>query len=256
MAIATRHRTENAPAARPVPSLTIRREGDTSLVASVMNKPEAEIRGRFAAGHRVYFAWRSGQPAAWGWVATHTAEIGELRSTFSVPAGERYLWNFVTLPEHRGQGIYPRLLDEIVRRESAEAERFWIAYAPENHASATGIHRAGFTTVADLSFDALGRPAVRDRVLGAGAAAARLLGLPTAEEPLSPCWRCVRQGRDAARSCTAGSCCCDYQRAESGCAARPALKTTGRTAQVGPTVGGRRSSINHHPETIDQRRRS
>ena len=140
------------------------------------------------------------------------------------------LARLVTLPQHRGQGIYPRLLDGIVRAELAEAERFWIAYAPENHASATGIHRAGFTTVADLSFDALGRPAVRDRVPGGGAAAARLLGLPRAEAPLSPCWRCVRQGAHAALSCAAGSCCCDYQRVESGCVTNAIPVTAGLPA--------------------------
>jgi hypothetical protein len=56
---------------------------------------------RFDAGHRAYVALLNGRPAAWGWVATRSADIGELGATFAIPAGERYLWNFVTLASHR-----------------------------------------------------------------------------------------------------------------------------------------------------------
>ena len=113
---------------------------------------------RPAAGHRAYVATLDGAPAAWGWIATREAEIGELATRFAIPPGERYLWNFVTLAPFRGLGVYPRLVDAIVRAESREAERFWIAYAPENRASASGIGKAGFTTLAELSFDADGVP--------------------------------------------------------------------------------------------------
>jgi hypothetical protein len=84
------------------------------------------------------------------------------------------------------------LLDAIVRAESRESERIWIAYAPENHASGAGIRKAGFVALAELSFEPLGAAAVRGTVPGGGRAAARLLGLPEAREALAPCWRCVR----------------------------------------------------------------
>jgi hypothetical protein len=147
------------------------------------------------------------------------ADIGELKTTFAVPAGERYLWNFVTLASHRGLGIYPRLLDGIVQAESSEADRFWVAYAPENHASGSGIRKAGFISVAELSFDVEGQPAMQALVQDGGALAARVLGLPEVQDGLAQCWRCARAGRSAAMSCPPGGCCCDYQRPESGCAA-------------------------------------
>jgi hypothetical protein len=173
---------------------------------------------RLGAGHRAYVAWRDGEPAAWGWVATRSAEIGELGSAFAIPGGERYLWNFVTLPAHRGLGIYPRLLDAMVRAEWRDAERFWIAYAPENHASGAGIRKAGFVDLAELSFDAAGRPALRGLLPGGGRVAARVLGLPEVGDALAPCWRCVRAGRGH-MSCAPGSCRCDYQRPHVDCAA-------------------------------------
>ncbi|HET7231985.1 MAG TPA: GNAT family N-acetyltransferase [Longimicrobium sp.] len=222
MPLALRHRDDPAPAWAPLPALAVRREASAAAMAALQGKGEDEMRRRFAAGHRAYLATWDGQPAAWGWVATRTAEIGELGSVFAIPAGERYLWNFVTLRSHRGLGIYPRLLDAIVRAESAEAERFWVAYAPENHASGSGIRKAGFITVAELSFNAAGRPAVSEWVEGGGPAAARVLGLPVASEPLAPCWRCVRAGR-APMGCAPGSCACDYQVAESGCALAAAV---------------------------------
>jgi len=131
----------------------------------------------------------------------------------------------VTLPAHRGKGIYPRLVDAIVQAESREAHRFWIAYAPENHASGAGIRKAGFVTVAELSFDSGGRPAVAGYPSEGGTAAASVFGLPQATEPLSHCWRCARDvtlGTSAAQremACSGGTCACDYQRPEVACAA-------------------------------------
>jgi hypothetical protein len=148
--------------------------------------------------------------------------LGELGATFVVGAGERYLWNFVTLASHRGRGIYPRLLDAIVRAESrgvSPARRFWIAYAPENHASGAGIRKAGFVDVAELSFDASGRAAIEARADGALADATRVLGLPVSDGSLAQCWRCARSAPRRAMSCAEGTCRCDYQRPESGCAA-------------------------------------
>jgi GNAT superfamily N-acetyltransferase len=206
------------PEMTPLPQLSVRRESDPAAMARLQKKSIEEMTRRFARGHRAYVASWNGEAISWGWVATSEAEIGELRINFAIPAGERYLWNFVTLPSHRGLGIYPRLLNEIVRLESIEAERFWIAYAPENRASGSGIRKAGFVTYAELSFDASGRPAVQP-VSPDEVAAAKMFGLPVASEVLA-CWRCAPQVDTKDSSCsTTKSCCCDYQRPEVTCAA-------------------------------------
>jgi GNAT superfamily N-acetyltransferase len=187
-------------------------------MATLQNKEAAEMSRRFTHGHRAYVAWRSGEPAAWGWVATREAHIGELQSSFTIPPAQRYLWNFVTLPAHRGHGIYPRLLDAITRAEERDAERFWVAYAPENHASGAGIRKAGFTDIAALSFDAGGRPAVKDIIDGGARLASQFLGIPEAPNVLAQCWRCGKLTVAARTACHEGPCACDYQRAEAGCA--------------------------------------
>ena len=215
--IALRHRSDPTPTLAPLAGLVVRRERNASTMAALQHRAPSDIQRRFDAGHRAYVAVLDETPAAFGWVATESAEIGELGSTFAIPRGERYLWNFVTLESCRGLGIYPRLIDAIVRAESRDAERFWIAYAPENHASGSGIRKAGFTALAELSFDEEGRPALRSIVPGAARIVSRLLGLPEARAALTPCWRCIRAGRGT-MYCAAGECRCDYQIPTSGCA--------------------------------------
>jgi GNAT superfamily N-acetyltransferase len=206
------------PTLDPLAELEVHSVWDADYMARLQGRSVEEIEQRFANGHRAYVAWRNEEPAAWGWVATRSASIGELSASFMMSHGERYLWNFVTLPAYRGLGIYPRLLQAIVRSESVDAERFWIGYAPENHASGSGIAKAGFVAQAEMSFDASGRPALRALVPGGAAASARVIGLRETTEELTPCWRCVRAGRSA-MACTAGACSCDYQEPKSGCAA-------------------------------------
>jgi RimJ/RimL family protein N-acetyltransferase len=222
--LAVRHRDDLEPELAPIAGLLVRRESDPAVMAALQGRSEAEMTNRFAAGHRAYVALLDGEAAAFGWVATSVATIGELNAAFQIPEGDRYLWNFVTVRAHRGKGIYPRLVDAIVRAESLEAHRFWIAYAPENHASGAGIRKAGFVKVAELSFDSSGRPAVAAASTGDGASAAAVFGLPQATETLARCWRCTRSatlGTPVHRelSCAGGGCACDYQRPEVACAA-------------------------------------
>ena len=218
MPIAIRDRQAAPPRLAPLAGLDVRREDRADVMALLQKRSEAEMTRRFADRHRAYVASRGGEAAAWGWVATTRAHVGELESTFTVPESQRYLWNFVTLPAHRGLGLYPRLLDAIVRIEQADVERFWIAYAPENHASGAGIRKAGFTDIAALSFDVHGHPAASDIVRGGARMAAQLLGIPAVDDPLAMCWRCAKSAAPTSSSCHAGPCACDYQRPEMRCA--------------------------------------
>src|SRR4030095_8186023 len=78
------------------------------------------------------------------------ASMGELDLGFNVPRASRYLWDFATLPGWRGLGIYPALLQTILRDEGADAERFWIGHLLRNSASRRGIEKAGFQEVGRL----------------------------------------------------------------------------------------------------------
>jgi GNAT superfamily N-acetyltransferase len=148
------------------------------LVAELARLDLAEILARVRDGHRPYIARLSGAPVAYGWSAVSRASIGELGLEFAIPTGNCYLWDFATLPEWRGIGLYPLLLHAILRRESSHAERFWIGHVGGNNASMRGIVKAGFSAVGAterrdgqaLTFAATG-PAIRAQ------AGADLLGL-------------------------------------------------------------------------------
>jgi GNAT superfamily N-acetyltransferase len=213
--LALRHRDDPKPTLTHASGLESRHSNDAALLARLLGKPLEAVKARFADGHRAYVARLHGTPAAFGWVATRFATIGELGLTLRLPAAHGYLWNFVTLPEFRGRGIYPRLLQSIVDAESA-SEWLWIMHAPENRASGIGIAKAGFLPVAEVAFDANERIGIRELRPGAEAIVARLLGAQPAAGALTPCWKCVRAGRGA-MACVGGDCHCDYQRPHIEC---------------------------------------
>jgi GNAT superfamily N-acetyltransferase len=138
-------------------------------------------------GHQPYLARLGGVSVAYGWSAHRAAVIGELGIKLQLAAGERYLWDFVTLPDFRGQGIYAGMLQAILATE-ADAQRLWIGHDFGNVASARGILKAGFQPVNALYREADGRfvlyayPEVEGRptVLERAAAGAVVLGLSLA----------------------------------------------------------------------------
>jgi GNAT superfamily N-acetyltransferase len=200
MALSTWWQGDPRPALPPLSGMTVSTFRDVATLARVTSLDVDEIVARLVAGNRAYVASVDGVPAAYGWVATLSASIGELGLAFDVPATDRYLWDFVTLPDHRGRGIYPRLLQSIIESEGSEARHFWIIHAPENGASRSGIARAGFRTVSELAFQSDLSPGTASAELGERArAGARVLGVPLLKavdegRVVSPCWRCVMTG--------------------------------------------------------------
>jgi len=191
MALMTWWRTDTLPALPALPGFAARRSADPYEIAELNRTSVGEARARLRDGHRAYLATLNGRPVGYGWAATRGASIGEVGLAFSLPRDERYLWDFATLPAFRGRGLYPRLLQAMLRQEAAA--RAWILYAPENRPSGMGISRAGFRPVGRLAFRADGSVAlgdVRDELRarwGAG-----VLGVEVTDEVVSGCWCCPR----------------------------------------------------------------
>lgn len=176
----------------PLADFHVQLAADDAQLAAINRITVTEVEQRRRAGHRPYVGFMDGMAVTYGWVATREASIGELNLVFPIVADNRYLWDFATLPEWQGRGLYPRLLQAIVRAE--RAERFWIIHAPENLPSGAGMQKAGFQPVGQLSFQ-------RDHSLGLiplglperARIGAALLGVALIEDGLNPCWRCVEQ---------------------------------------------------------------
>jgi GNAT superfamily N-acetyltransferase len=207
MALATWWSPDPLPDFPALPGLHVTLATDDRTLAALNRLPEAEVRARRDAGHRPYIGILHGEPVAYGWVATEEASIGELHLTVRLPLGNRYLWDFATLPSFQGRGVYPHLLRAILRREALEAERLWIIHAPENLPSAAGIGNAGLLPVGELSFTSDGGVGLRPlSSLERARAGADLLGVPLIEAELAPCWRCGGQISEHGAGRTASSC--------------------------------------------------
>ena len=194
MALASWWKHDPLPTLNPLPDFSVKLANNHEELALLNKLSVKEVERRNQAGHRPYVGFMAGTPVTYGWVATHAASIGELNLDFTLPANERYLWDFSTLPEWQGRGLYPRLLQAIIQAEAAE--RYWIIYAPENLPSGAGIQKAGFQIVGQLSFRADGRvgliPTDHAAFDRAGIGAIRL-GVDLFDDGLSPCWGCIGQ---------------------------------------------------------------
>ena len=138
------------PALPPLPGFAAAPADDDRALAALAGVGVEEVAKRRRAGHRPYVAHLGGEPVAHGWSTGGAVEIGELGLAFTLPPGERYLWGFATEERWRGRGLYPRLLQAILRHEGLDDVRYWIGHTPENAASARGILKAGFRRVGDV----------------------------------------------------------------------------------------------------------
>jgi hypothetical protein len=174
-------RDDALPALPVLPGLSTVPVDADELLAAFPALDRRQAIDRQEQGHRPWLARMACEPVAYGWSAARSAAIGELGITFQVPPGNRYLWDFVTLPPWRGRWIYPRLLQAIIAGE-LDADHFWIGHDFANGASARGILRAGFQTVGALyhqldgAFGLVAAPGHGDRA----AAAVALFGVPLA----------------------------------------------------------------------------
>lgn len=214
----------------PLPKLTAGPASDWDELAAINHISHAEVMGCVTDGHRPYVARLDGQPVAYGWLATHTMSIGELDIHVELPPDDRYLWDFATLPDWQGRGLYPRLLQSILEQEIRNAKRFWIIHAPENLPSGAGMSKAGFEFVGQLSFTLDGNVGLapysdtRDRArIGAD-----ILQVPVIESVLSPCWNCGGMAAKHPDKADADSCWPPKRSGESACCCMQEVKKSNK----------------------------
>ena len=82
---------------------------------------------RLARGSRCFVVWIDDSVGGYGWLSTNPEWMGEIQLEIAPRPGEAYIWNCVTLAEHRRKGIFRSLLvgiSEIARNEGLK--RLWI----------------------------------------------------------------------------------------------------------------------------------
>jgi hypothetical protein len=183
--------------------LTISECNDASLLSTIGKVSVDAVNQRFSNDHKAYVAFLDTKPAAFGWVATKKASVGELNHEIVMPAGHRYLWNFRTLEEFRGLGIYPRLLQNIIQAEQ-DVQCFWIMHAPENKSSESGILKAGFRLASKVSVMKGSGVFVENQNDVPMTGAIETLGFKVSDHEQATCWKCS----SPYMANKIGGCCC------------------------------------------------
>lgn len=110
------------------------------------------VASRLARGCRCFVVRIDDAIAGYGWLSVDREWIGELQLELSPRAREGYIWNCVTVPEHRRKGLFKSLLHGISRAgRRSGLKRMWIGSVAIPAEKAVGP--AGFKPA--LYFDVL-----------------------------------------------------------------------------------------------------
>lgn len=85
------------------------------------------VEPRLARGCLCFAVWIDGAVAGFGWLSTGPEWIGELQLEIKPRQREGYIWNCVTLPEHRQKGVFRSLVAGIyLAGHRLGSNRLWI----------------------------------------------------------------------------------------------------------------------------------
>ena len=124
-------------------------------IAAVMGQEGDLAVTRLARGCRCFAAWRQGELAGYGWVSTQAEWIGEIQVELEPGPSEAYIWNCVTVPEHRRRGVFGALLLGITEwGRAAGLSRLWIGSVAIPAEKA--VRPAGFKPALEFASETVG----------------------------------------------------------------------------------------------------
>jgi hypothetical protein len=138
-------RGDDLPLLPPLPEFRCECVVDVPLLADLHNVNLAKIEARLNDANTAFVAYIEDEPVGYGWSGANSVGVGDVFWPITPP--DRGLWDFFTLEVARGRGVYPHLLQAILRSQQGEAEKFWIGHRVDNYASQRGIEKAGFQMV-------------------------------------------------------------------------------------------------------------
>ncbi len=102
---------------------------------------------RLEAGHHVYTRVQNGRLVHWGWLAENQEKgfMDEVHQELVYPPGSTVLYDFYTLPDQRGRGLYASTLRQMMGDAAAlDTQALFIFVLADNAPSRRVIEKAGF----------------------------------------------------------------------------------------------------------------
>ncbi|HVH63456.1 MAG TPA: GNAT family N-acetyltransferase [Candidatus Dormibacteraeota bacterium] len=132
------------------------------------------VASRLARGCRCFVVRIDAAIAGYGWLSVDREWVGELQVELKPRAREGYIWNCVTIPEHRRKGIFKSLLTGICHAgRRSGLRRMWVgsvAIPAEKAVAPAGFIPALHFDVIDFAgLHVIRVQAAADRVLAADA---------------------------------------------------------------------------------------
>ena len=100
-----------------------------------------------SVGQQCFIAVRNEAIAGFAWTTRTDIYLDEIARVHFVAHDEAFIYDCFVEPEHRGTGIYPAMLQYILKQQckAPQLNTVTIAAASDNRASMRGIVKAGFT---------------------------------------------------------------------------------------------------------------
>ena len=108
---------------------------------------EKQFVYQLSLGDFGYYACCDGKPVGYGW-AKHA---GSDDFFFKIGEGCVYLCRFFVHDSMRGQGIYPEIISELIKKED-KIQTFYIAVERGNDSSERGLKKVGFQFIKEFGF--------------------------------------------------------------------------------------------------------
>jgi GNAT superfamily N-acetyltransferase len=156
--------------------------GEVRALRHAMGAEGDRVGPRLRRGCRCFAAWEGSALLGYGWLSSGSEWIGEVGLEITPGPLEAYVWNCVTLPEHRRRGVFRLLVQSVCERMREEGlRRLWIAslrgsaesaLRPPGFKAALRIERDGDALRLEPAPSPLGEDALRVLRLTGGTAQA------------------------------------------------------------------------------------
>lgn len=108
---------------------------------------------RLDRGDNICVAYRNSDILSYCWITFNQILVDEIQMTLKIKDHEVYLYDAYTKPEHRGKGLYPAILTNLLSySKQKDFSRALIFVRKGNKASHSGIIKAGFIQFQELVF--------------------------------------------------------------------------------------------------------